>query len=479
MDLAEAFSGPAVSGAYEPLEWWKSFDDPVLDQVVAAVLDSSFDLAIAVARVDQARARARIANAVAFPLVRPSVGGIDFETPTNAGIGAQLEELGLDDEAYAAFGVDLPDRLGLTTYSVGGDFAYEVDFWGRNRNSARAAGAERLASESDLQAARIGILAETVRTYLDIADLRRQRSLAGETLQILQELEQLATSRYDRGLIPAGALYTAQRNLHAAQAELPQLEGRLAEAEGRLWVMMGGYRADLASVLPDSLSQSAALQDIPAGVPADLLAQRPDVSAARQRMEASRHTVGARRAELLPSLSLSGSIGLQGTDTNEWFDPDQWFQNLSVNLLGPAFQGARLRSNVALAEATLDEAAAAFGRSVVTAVNEVESALAGWEASRRRHTLLNALADVARAEAVLEERRYLSGVGDYANYLAASQTLVSANSALAAAERDLGLARLALHRALGGAWSSPEPAAFRRTDTAPSAGIRLASASIE
>ena len=106
MDLAEAFSGPAVSGAYEPPEWWKSFDDPVLDQVVAAVLDSSFDLAIAVARVDQARARARIANAVAFPLVRPSVGGIDFETPTNAGIGAQLEELGLDDEAYAAFGVD-------------------------------------------------------------------------------------------------------------------------------------------------------------------------------------------------------------------------------------------------------------------------------------------------------------------------------------------------------------------------------------
>ena len=99
-------------------------------------------------------------------------------------------------------------------------------------------------------------------------------------------------------------------------------------------------------------------------------------------MEASRHTVGARRAEFLPSLSLSGSIGLQGTDTNEWFDPDQWFQNLSVNLLAPAFQGARLRSNVALAEATLDEAAAAFGRSVVTAVNEVESALAGWEAGR-------------------------------------------------------------------------------------------------
>ena len=468
-DLAEAFSGSTVSGPHEPLEWWKSFDDPVLDQVVEAVLDSGFDLAMAVARVDQARARARIANANSFPLVRPSVGGIGFETPTNAGVGAQLEELGLDDEAYAAFGVVLPDRLGLTTYSVGGDFAYEVDFWGRNRDTARAAGAERLASESDFQAARIGILAETVRTYLDIADLRRQRSLAGETLQILKELEQLATSRYGRGLIPAGALYTARRNLHAAQAELPRLEAGLAEAEGRLWVLMGGYRADLASILPDSLSPSAALEDIPAGVPADLLAQRPDVSAARQRMEASRLMAGARRAELLPSLSLSGSIGLQGTDTDEWFDPDQWFQNLSVNLLAPAFQGARLRSNVALAEATLDEAAAAFGRSVVAAVNEVESALAGWEASRQRHALLSAHADAALAEAMLEGRRYLSGVGDYAMYLAASQTHVSASAALAAAERDLGLARLALHRALGGAWTSPVPVAPRRTDIAPPA----------
>ena len=479
MDMADAFSGSTDSSPYEPLEWWKSFDDPVLDQVVEAVLDSGFDIAIAVARVDQARATARIANAIAFPLVRPSVGSIDFETPTNAGIGAQLDELGLDDDVYAAFGVVLPDRLGLTTYSVGGDFAYEVDFWGRNRSSTRAAGAERLASESDFQAARIGILSETVGTYIEIADLRRQRDLARETLRILQDLEQLATTRYDRGLIPAGALYAAQRNLSAAQAELPQLEARLADAEGRLWVLMGGYRADLASVLPDSPSPSAALDDIPAGVPADLLAQRPDVSAARQRMEASRLMVGARRAELLPSLSLSGSIGLQATDTNEWFDSDQWFQNLSVNLLAPAFQGARLRSNVALAEATLDEAAAAYGRSVVTAVNEVESALAGWEAGRQRHSLLSAHADSARAEAILEERRYLSGVGDYATYLAASQTLVSANSALAAAERELGLARLALHRALGGAWTRPGSTALRRNETASAADTRIASAATE
>ena len=456
LDLTEEFSASTGSSPYDPVEWWKSFGDLALDRIVEAVLDSNFDLAAAVARMDQARARARIANAASFPLINPSVGSNAFETPTNAGIGAQLEELGLDDETYAAFGIELPEAIGLTTYSLGGTFSYEADFWGRNRNAARAAGAQRLASESDLRAARIGILAETVGTYLEIAGLRRQRSLAGESVRILRELEQQQHSRYDRGLVDARALYAARRNLRAAEAELPSVEAALADAEGRLWVLLGGYRDDLAGILPDALAPTPALEAVPAGVPVDLLEQRPDVSAARQRMEASRYMVGARRAELLPSLSLSGNIGLQGTDTSEWFDPDQWFQNLTVNLLAPAFQGARLQSNLALAEAQLDEAAAAYGHAVVTAVNEVEAALAGWDGSRRRHAAIASLADEARAESALQERRYAAGVADYTNYLAASRTLVSANSELAAAERELGFARLALHRALGGAWTATE-----------------------
>ena len=196
-------------------------------------------------------------------------------------------------------------------------------------------------------------------------------------------------------------------------------------------------------------------------------------------MEAARYALGARRAELLPSLSLAGSIGLQSSDSNDWFDPDQWFDNLTVNLLGPAFQGARLQRNVALAEARLDEAGAAYGRSVVTAVNEVEAALAGLETSRRRHGLLASIADEAQFEAALQERRYVSGIGDYATYLTASQILVSSSSALAAVERDLGFARLALHRALGGAWTDGEPAAFDRGGNAPDAAPQLLTATTE
>ena len=302
----------------EPLEWWKSFADPVLDRVMETALESSFDLAQAVARVDQARARARIAAAARFPTVQTSLGASRFDAPTNAGLGAQLDELGLGSEVTEAFGFTLPDRLDLSTYSLGADFAYEADFWGRHRNAALAAGAEHLASEADFQAARIGVLAQTVATYLEIVDLRCQRRLAGEMAAILDEQASLAATGYQRGLTDIRDLYGAQRSLADAQAELPRMSGRLADAEGRLWILIGGHRAELESLLPDALEPAAAAATKPMGIPADLLAQRPDVNAARQRLEAARFTVGARRAALLPSLSLSGSIGLQATESGDW-----------------------------------------------------------------------------------------------------------------------------------------------------------------
>ncbi|MCY4611012.1 MAG: efflux transporter outer membrane subunit [Gammaproteobacteria bacterium] len=444
--LPEEFSVDAVSGEYAPSEWWNAFNDPALNRMVETVLTSNFDLAEAVARVEQARARERIADSIRAPRIQPSAGLEDTSAPTNAGIGAQVDELDQN------FQLQLPDRIGLTTYTFSIDFSYEVDFWDRNLNEARVAGAELLASEWDYRAARIGVVAETVRTYLEIAHLRRQWELSEEIAEIFREREKLTAFRYDSGVDSARDLYRVRRSLWDAETELPAIEGRLADAEARLWVLLGGFREDLTDLLPETLPSLGELEPVPAGIPADLLTQRPDVGAARQRMEAARYMVGVRRAELRPSLSLGGSIGLQNSDFENWFHPDQWFRNLTVNLLGPVFQGSRLQQNVTLAENRWNEAVAAYGHAVVTAVNEVEAALAGWATRHRFYTLRKSFAEEARAEAEYQERRYQSGVADYEDYLTASQTLVSANSALAAAERDLGYARLTLHRALGGTW---------------------------
>ena len=465
-----------VVALHEPIAWWESFDDPTLNRVVQSVLESNFDLATAVARVKQARARARIAVAARLPMIQASLLAGGFDAPTNVGLGAQLEELGLGADAFAVFDLALPDRLDQTTYSAGADFSYEVDFWGRHRNAALSAGAERLASEADYRAARIGVLVETVATYLEIVDLRRQRHLAAETVGILGEWATLATDRYDRGVGDIRDVYAVRRNLRDAEATLPGMDARLADAEGRLKVLLGGdQHADLLAMLPDAMPPNAAAP-VPMGVPAEALAQRPDVAAARQRLAAARFALGARRAALLPSLSLSGTIGLQSSDAEDWFDPDQWFRNLSSNLLAPVFQGGRLRGNVALAEGALDEATAAYGHAVVTATTEAEAALAGLKANRHRAALLASFAEEARAEAALQEERYVSGVGDYATFLAASQMDVGAKAARAAAERDLAYARLALHRALGGAWSDATNPALTSDALRPESGRESAAA---
>lgn len=466
--LTDDSAGGEASGSIRRREWWKAFADPALNRIIEGVLASNFDLAAAVARVDQARARARIARAPLFPSIQPTAGVNEFDAPTNAGIGAQLDELGVGSGAGGVPGIVLPDRLGLTTYTVGVEFAYELDFWGRNRNDGLAAGAERLASESDYLTARMGVLAETVRTYLEIVNLRRQQRLATEIAEVSRQRESLAESRYNRGLTDVSGLHRARQDARGAQAELPQIVALLANAEGRFRVLMGDHRVDLARLLSDSLATDGDPQPVPAGIPTRLLAQRPDVVAAKQRLEAARYQVGARRADLAPRLSLHGSIGLQSTESSEWFNPEQWFRNLSMNLLGPVFQGSRLRGNLALAKARMKEAVAAYGRSVVTAVNEVEAALAGLAASRRRHSLLTSQSNAAQSEEELQEQRYVSGVVDYEALLTAMQVRLTAESLLAASDRDLGLARLALHRALGGEWTPdarqafvPEPASQR------------------
>ena len=412
------------------------------------------------ARVQQAREAARVARAAFYPTVRARASIEDFRVPTNAGIGAQLQELGLD-QAAGNFADDftLPERLGLATFTVGADLAYELDFWGRARNRELAAGAALLASESDYQTARIGILSETIATYFEIAGLRRQLDIVREMVAVLAEREALAETRYARGLAAALDIYRLRQNRLDTQAGVPQLESRLDGALGRLAVLRGGYRRDMEELLPGAAIPLRLAEPVPAGVPADLLHQRPDVRAAGHRLEAAGFDIEVRRAELLPSLSFAGTIGLQNSRVADLFHVGQWFTNLATNLLVPVFDGDRLQSRVTVAEARFNEAAAAYGRTVVTAVNEVQTALAAMRHEDDRHAFLATLREEVQADVDFQSERYASGLGDYVGVLDALRTLLTVDAVLADSERDTALARLAVHRALGGAWTAADPVA--------------------
>ncbi|MCH7565031.1 MAG: TolC family protein [Gemmatimonadetes bacterium] len=452
-DLPETFLESEATDVYEPLEWWHDFNNPTLDALIDSALVSNLDLMEAVARVEEARAQSGIAWADLFPQIQAGADVSKTSQPANTGIGGALGgPAGDSAQAGPSF-----DRFDFTTYSASLGFSWELDFWGRARNDGRAAVADLMASRADLHAARLGVLSETISTYFQIADLRERVGLTRETADVLEEREALTVTRYDRGLVSSLELYQVRLDLRAAQASLPQIEIQLADAEGRMAVLLGRYAGRIEGLLGEVLNPVQVTRPIDTGIPADLLLQRPDVRAAAERLEAARFRVGARKAQLLPTLTLSGSAGRQSQDVGGLFDADQWFTNLIAGLTAPIFQGGRLRNNVELAEAQYTQFAAAFGRTVLTAVYEVETSLRRYEEERQRYGLLTSQQDEARASADLQSRRYAAGVAGYTDYLDALRTLLGVQSTLSAAGTDLALARLGVHRALGGGWTDDDP----------------------
>jgi multidrug efflux system outer membrane protein len=230
-------------------------------------------------------------------------------------------------------------------------------------------------------------------------------------------------------------------------------------------VLLGRFAGRERALLPDSLSPSLDLSPVPAGLPSDLLMQRPDVRAGARRLEAARQQIGVARAEMLPSLSLTGTGGTQSSALSSLIDLDQRFATFAAQLTAPLFQGGRLRANLDAAEARYRQQAASYQQTVLTAFREVKASLVAYEKQKQR--LRDVQQQVAAAlDAFQTQRdRYERGVGDVLALLDAERALLQARTRRAAARLAVVNARLALHRALGGTWTDApaldDPRLFR------------------
>ncbi len=451
---ADSAADPAP--AYAPLDWWTSFEDPTLNRLIDSTLVSNLDLVEAVARVAELQAQYQVERSGLFPALSATGNFSRTDQPANSGFGAQFSALSGGDGEADGETPDVPsrpDRISFESFSAGLNLSYELDLWGRVRNSSRAALLDMFASESDLAAARLAVINQTILTYFEVVDLRRRIAFNLETIDILTERVSRTRERYDRGLVTSFELYATLQDYRNTQASLPQLERQLVDAEGRLAVIIGQFANRIDHILGDSLAPRLLVTDIPAGLPADLLNQRPDVRAAFERLEAARYRIGARKAEQYPTITPTGTLGLQSSALGDLFDLSQWYTNLAAGITAPIFQGGRLKANVDAAEARYVQLAAAYTRTVLTAYQEAESALAAMEEEGQRFAFLMGQREEALSAVNLQADRYESGVGEYLDYLDALRTLYNVETNLSAASRELALARLGVHRALGGGWT--------------------------
>jgi NodT family efflux transporter outer membrane factor (OMF) lipoprotein len=453
---AGAGAGVGVEGDRRQERWWTVFGDPVLEALVDTALAANLDLREAVARVEEVRQRYRIARADLFPSLGLTADAAYQSSPTNAGFAGAIGGDGGGDDGgepgQPPAGSLFPDRLEYDTYTAALGFSYEVDFWGRARNDTKAAVSDFLASEGDYETARLAVIAATISTYLEVVELTRRVELTRQSVDILEERSERTNERYLRGLVTTFELYSIEGLYRNTQASLPVQESALEEARGRLAILLGRYAGTLEDLLDPGSVPGVVLSPVPPGLTADLLENRPDVWSAWQRMEAARYRIGARRANLYPALRLNASAGLQAGEISDLFRVDQYFLNLVGGLTQPLFQGGRLRANVGVAEAQFQARAAGYVRTVLTAYKEVQASLVNLEKQAERYEFLRQQEASARGSLEFQRRSFERGVGDYLAYLDARQNLAGTETNLAAAERSLAEARLAVHRALGGAW---------------------------
>ncbi len=432
------------TAAYDASRWWTTFDDPTLTALVDTALAANLDLKSAEARVEELAAQFRIARAPLFPSVNANGQGNYQNQPANTGIGGALG------------GGRGPDRFEFTDYQASLGLSYEIDFWGRVRSQRKAALSQYFATTADLQTARLSVVSQTISTYAQIAALQRQVHLGERAIDLLEQRLDITNDRYSRGLLPSFQLYSVRQNLQSTRADHPELENQLYEAQGRLATLLGRFSGEQRALLPDSMGVPLDLEPVPAGLPSDLLMQRPDVRAAALRLEAARQQIGVARAEMLPTLSLTGQGGTQSSALSSLVDLDQRFASFVAQLTAPLFQGGRLRANLSAAEARYRQQAATYQQTVLTAFQEVKASLVAYDKQRQRLREVRQQVETARDAFQNQQDRYERGIGDVLSLLDAERVLVQAQTRLAGVRLAVVNARLALHRALGGSWTNVE-----------------------
>jgi outer membrane protein, multidrug efflux system len=423
-----------------PTDWWRGFADPMLDAVVDEALDGNRDLRAAAARLDAAAALARVSAADEWPILGASV------------TAARRRQNFIGLPIPGAEGAVLSTQV--STFGLSLDTAWEADLWGRIRSGVSASLADAEAAAFEVGGARQSIAARTARTWFALIEARQQLRLAEETVGTYRTTTDQVRDRYERGLRPSIDLRLMLANLHTAEA----LEAQRREQYGRVLrqfeLLLGRYPAG-ALQTPDALP--ALPGDVPVGLPADLLAQRPDLRAAERRIAAADARLVASRRALYPGLTLTGSTGIATNALRRLLDGDFSVWSLAGSVTQPLFQGGRLRARVEVADAQSREALESYASLALTAFAEVESALDAEVHLRERTARLEDAIDQARAARALAEERYAAGLEPILSVLDAQRRQLDAESQLLVLRRLQLDTRIDLHLALGGDFLVPAP----------------------
>jgi multidrug efflux system outer membrane protein len=421
----------APENATAEMQWADFFHDPVLKSLVDEAVNNGFDARIAAARVEQARARYGIAGSQRYPNLSYQAGyeyghTSTFATPSDA-------------------------TGGIIVANV--DVGWEADLWGRIRRLNEAARADYLATEEARRAVLLSLISEVASAYFDLRELDAELEIAKRTTGALQNTADLFRKRAEGGTASGLDTSRAEALLATESAQIPLIERAIVAKENQINLLLGRMPGPIQRGL--ALDQQPFPAAIPAGLPSALLLRRPDIREAEQELIAANANIGVAQAAFYPTLSLTGLLGGQSPELVSLLGSGHnW--SISAGVLGPIFNGGRLRSERQLAVAQFDEARVAYERQITAALGEVSTDLVATEKLAEAETQRIRAVDSDREAVSLATLRYESGFSAYFEVLDAQEQLFTAETSAAQTRRDRLVALADLYRALGGNWDSPQ-----------------------
>ena len=324
--------------------------------------------------------------------------------------------------------------------------------FGRLRSGLNASEADARAAEASLADVQVSLAAETAVTYVELRGLQQRLAIARSNLASQQETLQITQWRLQAGLTTSLVAEQARAAAEQTAAQIPALESSLAQSRHSLAVLTGQAPLALDSLLADTLAVPQPAQEIALEIPAETLRQRPDVRAAEQRIAAALARVSQADAARYPSFSISGNLGLRALTLGALGNGASVASALLASVSMPVFDGGAARAQVRVQEAALAQARVAYEASVLTALKDVEDALAALQGDRERLARLQAAADAAGNAALLAQQRYRSGLIDFQSVLETQRTLLSTQDSVATTVASVSADHVRLYKALGGGW---------------------------
>jgi multidrug efflux system outer membrane protein len=435
------FAAPNEATSVADLAWWQLFRDPALQGLIREALAANQDLAIATARVDEARAAVGIAKADLYPQIAAGLGGA-YGQPVS-------------DKLRSSSFVSNGSTSAQGFYTASLSAAWELDLWGRVRNARDAAFADLLATVDGRHAVVLSLVSGVAQAYLELRALDLQLEIAKSNAVLRQGTLELFETRARGGIASDLEVNQARSDLAVTQAAIPQTERLIWMKEHEICVLLG--RAPGPIPRGTALVDTPAIPQLPQGVPAQLLERRPDVLAAEQGVIAAGKRVGVAVANRLPALSLTGFIGLEARTVPDLFTADAFAWSAGGNLLAPIFQGGRLSAAEEASRAVLVESIASYKKAVQLALRDVADASAGVIKLRDVRGALEVQVKATTEASKLAIARYQGGVSSYLEVLDAQRQQYDAQLNLANAIRDELASVVQLYRALGGGWREVEP----------------------